>query len=482
MKIRLLLAAGIISFSISNAQTWTTVGTPFQYNEGCGCTAGMNVFAVYNGNLYAGGWANNGSVNALGYWDGTKWSIPGTGLQGQVFVEINAMVVYNGELYVAGQFQNIGGLTAANGIAKWNGSSWSKVGGGFGSMSTYIYTMAVYNGNLYVGGTFDSAGGKPITNIAMWNGSTWSSVGGGVGHFDEFGNSDVYALATYNGNLYAGGTFDSAGGKPMSNLAMWNGSTWSSVGGGIQKGTFNIGVTTFTYSVYALCELNGYLYVGGLFDSTSTIPAINIAAWNGSSWSNLGTGLYGGAEKGDYGTYALYGINNLLYAGGAFDSAGGNCVNSIAVWNGSSWASVGSGVSGNPYSNFPSVLGFGVYNNNLYVAGQFDSAGGAFTGYLAEWPGPLSIHNLNNEIQVNIYPNPSHGMFTIQPSTISQQGNVVEVYNMLGEKVYDAVLNQTSSKRDSYTINLSGNPSGIYLYRIITKKGELAASGKLIIE
>jgi len=40
--------------------------------------------------------------------------------------------------------------------------------------------MAVYNGNLYVGGTFTQTGSLYASNIAMWNGSSWSLVGNGV--------------------------------------------------------------------------------------------------------------------------------------------------------------------------------------------------------------------------------------------------------------------------------------------------------------
>ncbi len=41
--------------------------------------------------------------------------------------------------------------------------------------------MTSFNGELYAGGWFTSAGGITSNYIAKWNGSTWTSLGQGVG-------------------------------------------------------------------------------------------------------------------------------------------------------------------------------------------------------------------------------------------------------------------------------------------------------------
>ena len=75
------------------------------------------------------------------------WSPLGTGTNGY----IEAIVTYNGELIVAGQFDSIGGI-AANNIAAWNGSSWSALGSGVSStynpnlVTFNISALAIYNG------------------------------------------------------------------------------------------------------------------------------------------------------------------------------------------------------------------------------------------------------------------------------------------------------------------------------------------------
>ena len=47
-------------------------------------------------------------------------------------------------------------------------------------------------------------------------------------------DSAVYAAAMDNaGNLYVGGDFTVAGDVPANNIAKWNGSSWSALGSGM---------------------------------------------------------------------------------------------------------------------------------------------------------------------------------------------------------------------------------------------------------
>ena len=70
-------------------------------------------------------------------------------------------------------------------------------------------------------------------------------------------------------------------------------------------------------------------------------------------------------------------------AGGNFTEAGGVSAKYIAKFNGTSWSPVGSATSLNN-----SVGKMFTFNNVLYVAGYFTSAGGASnTAYIAKWDG-----------------------------------------------------------------------------------------------
>jgi hypothetical protein len=85
------------------------------------------------------------------------------------------------------------------------------------------------------------------------------------------------------------------------------------------------------------------------------------------------------------------------------------------------------------------------------------------------------IDNISNSSGINIYPNPSKGLFTIQSSAISGQRSI-EVYNELGQKVYS----QFNIQNPTFNIDLSSNPNGVYLIRILNTDGTLVTEKKMI--
>ncbi|SPE58146.1 exported hypothetical protein [Verrucomicrobia bacterium] len=142
---------------------------------------------------------------------------------------VAAFAVSGTKLYAGGGFNATMGGVSANEIAKWDGSAWSALGSGMYGYA--VYALAVSGTNLYAGGYFTTAGGVPATNIAKWDGSTWSALGSGMGGDTQ--QNWVNALAVSGTNLYAGGSFSTAGGVPATNIAKWDGSAWSALGSGL---------------------------------------------------------------------------------------------------------------------------------------------------------------------------------------------------------------------------------------------------------
>jgi len=287
-----------------------------------------------------------------------NWASMG-GLPGANGSVLTAIVDGSGNLYIGGDFTLVGEV-AANLVAKWDGTAWSAMGSGLPIYRSgpWVNALAVSGTNLYVGGYFRTAGGSPATNIARWNGSTWSALGSGL-------NGAVYALAVSGTNLYVGGYFTIAGGSPADYIAKWDGSTWSGLG------------SQLTGYVYALAVAGTDLYVGGQFTVAGGSAANYIAKWNGSTWSALGTGLNGTFYPQ---VVALAASGTDLYVGGYFTAAGGSPATNIARWNGSTWSALGSGLDG-------SVSALAFLGTDLYVGGQFTVAGGSAATNIAKWDG-----------------------------------------------------------------------------------------------
>lgn len=130
--------------------------------------------------------------------------------------------------------------------------------------------------------------------------------------------------------------------------------TWSTVGSGATNGR-----------VQAMCVYHGELYVGGYFDSIGGLSVNSIARWDGIAWDSVP------------GAYAFYPFeifdmvvyqNQLIVVG-----------SEVRAWNDTSWTSL------NLLDN--RQFGAEVYNNELYVCGHFENAGGVPTRGVARWNG-----------------------------------------------------------------------------------------------
>jgi len=103
----------------------------------------------------------------------------------------------------------------------------------------------------------------------------------------------------------------------------------------------------------------------------------------------------------------------------------------------------------------------------------------------------VSVQSVSNPKEVvSVFPNPSKGIFTIEQQGVRDKEQV-EIYNMMGQKVASSnsskggasvVTTILPSGGQRWAIDLSDQPAGIYLYRIVSEKGEAVGTGKLIIQ
>ncbi|THB77364.1 MAG: hypothetical protein D3926_15645 [Desulfobacteraceae bacterium] len=288
-------------------------------------------------------------------------------------------------LYVGGLFETAGGIPALS-IARWDGTTWSPLGAGiYGE----VYTLAVFDDGsgpaLYAGGFFIEAGGMPATHLAKWDGTTWTAVGGFVGI-----DSAVLALAVHDEDgtgpntqaLYVGGDFITAGGVTVNGIARWDGTNWSALGTGMSDMVLALTV----FDADGAGPGQPALYAGGAFETAGGTSAYGIARWDGTAWSALGDGMDDWVES-----LAVYddGTGDALYAGGFFTTAydpGPTAVpaQAIARWDGTSWSTLGAGID-------DEVITMAVFDDGsgpaLYAGGYFTTAGGVPTENIARWDG-----------------------------------------------------------------------------------------------
>lgn len=83
------------------------------------------------------------------------------------------------------------------------------------------------------------------------------------------------------------------------------------------------------------------------------------------------------------------------------------------------------------------------------------------------------VAEINQNTSVNVFPNPSNGIFSIDGL---QKNNAIGVYDMVGKLVY-----QTISATSSVIIDLQLPNKGMYFYKITDASNQSVATGKLMV-
>jgi hypothetical protein len=200
---------------------------------------------------------------------------------------------------------------------------------------TEINAIVALGTKIYVGGAFTRIGGINTNNIAVYDTATglWDGLGGGTGY--PYPTEEVFSLLVDDGNVYVGGLFSTIGGVSADSLAVWSGSAWAEVGGGVQAFYPNESLCT----VRNMAISGTLLYITGLFDEADHTYGISeIASYDldTSTWADLGTP-------------GIVDSKGVILVDGANVYLGGDLSPYVKVWNGSSWATVGSGLDGQVY-------------------------------------------------------------------------------------------------------------------------------------
>ncbi|MGE0482327.1 MAG: hypothetical protein AB7Q17_17860 [Phycisphaerae bacterium] len=279
-----------------------------------------SAFAVFDDGrgaaLYVAGASDALPATAyLWRWDGVTWETIGL----PAGTRVRAMLAFDdgrGEaLFLAGDSSP--SPSGFPGVARWDGAELTALGGRVGSDSGgVVLALATFpiagRAALIAAGGFDYANTTPARNMAAWDGLEWHAVPPGFA-------GAVYALARVETSagpvLYAGGSFEPSVAQPGRRIAAWDGSAWSALRAGL--GTARV------HSVRALCPFDDGrgpgLFAGGLFDFAGDVEVRNLARWDGTAWTPVGGGTDGRVDAlAAFDPDGVGPYHATLFVGGAF--------------------------------------------------------------------------------------------------------------------------------------------------------------------
>lgn len=129
--------------------------------------------------------------------------------------------------------------------------------------------------------------------------------------------------------LVAVGLFNSAGGTPAETVAAWNGSAWQALGSGIPVGA--------AFCMETLHD--GRMVVSGSFPVEGGVQVNRIRVWDGLSWTDLNGGLSTAGTSSAFEMVVM--ASGDLIVVGEFSIGNPGVANHITRWNGDSWGPVG---------------------------------------------------------------------------------------------------------------------------------------------
>jgi hypothetical protein len=325
-------------------------------------------------------------------------------------------------------------------VAAWDDTGWVSVGSG---LDGPVYALQAYLGSLYAGGGFTAAGIRSVKRIAVLDGGQWRQVSDGL-------NAPVYALAVTDApelfaDLYAGGEFAQ---QDLARIAWfhpayqtWLATTWGGFNG----------------PVYAFANYPGGLVAAGGFTLNGAGSSLSRVARRGIDFN--------GGTNGD--VRALMSAGPALYVGGRFTGVGHEAsvpASNIACWNGIAWEALGSGTN-------DTVRAIAMFGGEVYVAGRFDSAGAMRVGHVARWSPTAGLEPGTPELPASVslhqnYPNPLNPLTTIRFDLPISSRVRLRLLDVSGRMVAVLADGWRDAGRHAVVLDASSIASGVYLYTL----------------
>ncbi len=340
-----------------------------------------------------------------------------------------------------------------------------------GAAATSTYDTIAWNTYVPVGNSIDTV----MMNICY----NWSHSSGGWSGTTYTGNSAIYFYKDVPTSKICWVTADS---NFAHNVIIWDTAGFKAEG--VDSVRIFYYVTSTNRKLLATTSRNSTYYVDSVNNPNNNsfkylLAGVNScgnedtnSAWHTTAWvqqsSSAFTVIAPYTVKGTPAPVSYY----ILYR----DTLG----------NGRNWDSI--------YESPGTILNdpnYGKYPNaKYYVAAVLNIAGCSTPGIV----GNLKSSNINksrsnmlnniisgmpsgyNESNFSVYPNPNQGVFCIALNGASMKG-IVKVYSTIGQEIFSAQI-----KGGNNNINITGQPSGIYLYRIISGDGQNLGSGKFVIQ
>ena len=410
------------------------------------------------------------------------------------------------------------------GIAAWNGHRWDSLGHRLSPGAAQTHCLERYDGTLYASGnwSFQNDAGQWTTGYARFDENTlrWSDLGcynpqfSGLGTMTLQGSGTGFYLTgwmgdpcalpeapvfTYDGTNYANWTpyqqipFDAGDyvgfvfefrgmtymtgdfRDPLSggycSMMRYNGSDWEYVPGWGQ-----LLAPIKEFSIH-----NDTLYIAGTFRRSMGAPGDLIARFDGSTWDDMGGGLFYEPVPMSGAALDLLWHHNELWVVGMFTRAGDIAAECVAKWNGRQWCSLPADFQGHLPNMVETRIGsITSWRDSVYIAGGFSYINGEPVREVAQWLGGDATVACSTPVQVGLAETSQSPSIQISPNPVADELRILGIPDGAHHfMACDGLGRRVLAIRTALpTLDVRLLDPGIYVLVIMGPHGELLAKAK----
>ncbi len=362
------------------------------------------------------------------------------------------------------------------------------------------------NGEQYIF-SYDVNNNLTSNTSKIWNGSVWQNELKSTYTFDVNNNltSEVSQLGngsgwqTYLQDLY---TYDVNNNQTSQTTQLWNGVGWSNSSlytytydannnlitilyqGSNGIGWDNYTLTSSTYDIHnnrtseteqtwnVTDWYNYYRWISN-FDEGNKLTSVMLQFWSGNDWGNYSRTLYTYDQHNNIMNVLSELWNSSDWDNGSLDiydyDENNNQTNLRQYyWIGDAWGLYGHYADTYDANNF--VLSSA---NRFYNDYGTDVTSGDSTYFYFHTIAVSVDHFAEDQNNISIYPNPSHGQFNINSNSFDK----IEIFNLSGERVF------TSNQGKSQTnIKIDLTQYGVGIYCVLIYDGQQVDTRKIVIQ
>jgi DNA-binding beta-propeller fold protein YncE len=289
-------------------------------------------------------------------------------------------------------------------IYKYNGSSWTVIGGGLGTgMGEFNGPegIAYHSGNIYVADAYND-------RIQKYNGSSWSVYAGGTGTGKgQFETPAGVVVDSCYGDVYVADSFNKR-------IQRNDGSGWFVMTG------------TFGYPCF-MAEDGYYVYVAD--EGSNIIKKIHGTSY----WTDVGSGA--GTNPGQFNApwgVAVDGSHTNIWVADTFNDR-------IQKYNGKSWTVIGGGQGTNP-GQFYRPYGIAYHAGNIYVTDTYNQRIQQYNG--STWTIIATSADIPGEQHATLMLRQIEALRLRPEVANSYRANLKKVRNFISEIKIEPAINQ----------------------------------------